>query len=68
MISVIKELAVSNEGNQVLLSYETDEASAEIELPRDYLIDLKDENIKLLKNTFGKDNVNLVYHSRPHLN
>ena len=68
VISVIKELAVSNEGNQVLLSYETDEASAEIELPRDYLIDLKDENIKLLKNTFGKDNVNLVYHSRPHLN
>ncbi len=68
VISVIKELAVSNEGNQVLLSYETEEASAEIELPRDYLIDLKDENITRLKNTFGKDNVNLVYHSRPHLN
>tara|TARA_Y100000741_G_scaffold177639_1_gene134845 strand:- start:2545 stop:6015 length:3471 start_codon:yes stop_codon:yes gene_type:complete len=68
VIKVIKELAVSDEGNQVLISYEAEEASAEIELPRDYLIDLKDENIKLLKNTFGKDNINLVYHSRPHLN
>ena len=68
VIKVIKELAVSDEGNQVLISYEADEASAEIELPQDYLIDLKDENIKLLKNAFGKDNINLVYHSRSHLN
>ena len=68
VIKVIKELAVSDEGNQVLISYEAEEASAEIELPQDYLIDLKDENIKILKNTFGKDNINLVYHSRPHLN
>ena len=68
VIKVIKELAISDEGNKVLISYEAEEASAEIELPQDYLIDLKDENIKLLKNTFGKDNINLVYHSRPHLN
>ena len=68
VISVIRELAVSDEGNQVLLSYETEEASAEIELPRDYLIDLKDENIRILENAFGKDNVNLVYYSRSHLN
>ena len=68
VIKVIKELAVSDEGNQVLISYEAEEASAEIELPQDYLIDLKDENIKLLKNAFGKDNINLVYHSRSHLN
>ena len=68
VIKVIKELAVSDEGNQVLISYEAEEASAEIELPQDYLIDLKDENIRLLKNIFGKDNINLVYHSRPHLN
>jgi len=68
VIKVIKELAVSDEGNQVLISYETEEASAEIELPQDYLIDLKDENIRLLKKTFGKENVNLVYHSRSHLN
>ena len=68
VIKVIKELAVSDEGNQVLISYEAEEASAEIELPQDYLIDLKDENIKILKNTFGKENINLVYHSRPHLN
>ena len=68
VIKVIKELAVSDEGNKVLISYEAEEASAEIELPQDYLIDLKDENIKLLKNAFGKDNINLVYHSRSHLN
>jgi hypothetical protein len=68
VIKVIKELAVSEEGNQVLISYKTKDASAEIELPQDYLIDLKDENIKLLKSAFGKDNINLVYHSRPHLN
>jgi len=68
VIKVIKELAVSDEGNQILISYEAEEASAEIELPQDYLIDLKDENIKILKNTFGKENINLVYHSRPHLN
>ena len=68
VIKVIKELAVSDEGNEVLISYEAEEASAEIELPKDYLIDLKDENIKVLKSTFGKDNINLVYHSRPHLN
>ncbi len=68
VIKVIKELAVSDEGNQVLISYEAEEASAEIELPQDYLIDLKDENIKILKNTFGKENISLVYHSRPHLN
>ena len=68
VIKVIKELAVSEEGNQVLISYEAEEASAEIELQQDYLIDLKYENIKILKNTFGKENINLVYHSRPHLN
>jgi len=68
VIKVIKELAVSDEGNEVLISYEAEEASAEIELPKDYLIDLKDENIKVLKSTFGKDNINLVYHSRSHLN
>jgi len=68
VIKFIKELAVSDEGNEVLISYEAEEASAEIELPKDYLIDLKDENIKVLKSTFGKDNINLVYHSRPHLN
>ena len=68
VIKVIKELAVSDEGNQVLISYEAEEATAEIELPQDYLIDLKDENIKILKNTFGKENISLVYHSRPHLN
>jgi DNA polymerase-3 subunit alpha len=68
VIKVIKELAVSDEGNEVLISYEAEEASAEIELPKDYLIDLKDENIKVLKSTFGKDNINLVYHSRTHLN
>jgi DNA polymerase-3 subunit alpha len=68
VIKVIKDLAVSDEGNEVLISYEAEEASAEIELPKDYLIDLKDENIKVLKSTFGKDNINLVYHSRPHLN
>ena len=68
VIEIIKELAVSDEGNKVLISYEAKDAYAEIELPQDYLIDLKDENIKLLKNTFGKDNINLVYHSRPHIN
>ena len=68
IINVIKELAGSDEGNQVLLSYETDDASAEIALPENFLIELKDENIKTLKSTFGKENINLVYHSRPHLN
>ena len=68
VIEIIKELAVSDEGNKVLISYEAKDAYAEIELPQDYLIDLKDENIKLLKNTFGKDNINLVYHSRSHIN
>ena len=51
-----------------LLSYETDDVSAEIALPENFLIELKDENIKTLKSTFGKENINLVYHSRPHLN
>ena len=68
IINVIKELAGSDEGNQVFLSYETDDASAEIALPENFLIELKDENIKTLKSKFGKENINLVYHSRPHLN
>ena len=68
VIKVIRELATPEEGNKVRISYEADEASAEIELPQAYSISLKDENIKILKNTFGKDNINFVYHSRPHLN
>ena len=67
-IKLIKGLSGSNEGNKVLISYEAKEASAEIELSNDYLIDLKDENINALKDAFGKDNINLVYHSRIHLN
>ena len=68
VIQIIKDLSVSDEGNKVLISYDAKEASAEIELPNNYLIDLKDQNIKALKDTFGKDNINLVYHSRIHLN
>ena len=67
-IKLIKGLSGSNEGNKVLIAYEAKEASAEIELSNDYLIDLKDENINTLKDAFGKDNINLVYHSRIHLN
>ena len=67
-IKLIKGLSGSNEGNKVLIAYEAKEASAEIELSNDYLIDLKDENINALKDAFGKDNINLVYHSRIHLN
>ena len=68
VIKLIKGLSSSDEGNKVLIAYEAKEASAEIELPNDYLIDLKDENINALKDAFGKDNINLVYHSRKHLN
>ena len=54
-------------GSPVLLSYLGDEARAEIELSKEYSINLSDKTINNLKILCGKNNVDLVYYARPNI-
>jgi len=54
-------------GSPVLLSYLGDEARAEIELSKEFSINLSDKTINNLKILCGKNNVDLVYYARPNI-
>ena len=67
-VTFIKEMTNSNEGNLITISYKGNDAEADILLPENYSIKLDDENLRLLVNKFGEENIELVYFSQSHVN
>ena len=68
VVSNLKQIANSSEGNTVLISYKSLSAKAEIALPNKYSIKLDDSSIRALDKRFGAENVEFVYHSQTHVN
>ena len=66
IISDIKEIANSKDGNSILISYKGDSANADISLPNEYTVELNDDSIR--KKRFGTENIQFVYHSQNHIN
>ena len=68
LVSSLKEIANSNEGNSVLISYEGSSAKADIILPSNFSVKLNDTSIRALDKRFGAENVQFVYHTQSHIN
>ena len=68
IVQSLKELANSNEGNSVMLSYTGNSAKADIILPSNYSVRLDDISIRALDKRFGAENVQFVYHTQSHIN
>ena len=67
-VNSIKEMANSEEGNSVLISYKGNGAKADIALPSNFSIKLDDSSIKALGKRFGVENLEFVYHTQTHIN
>ena len=68
IVQSLKEIANSNEGNSVMLSYTGNSAKADIILPSNYSVRLDDISIRALDKRFGAENVQFVYHTQSHIN
>jgi DNA polymerase-3 subunit alpha len=68
IVESLKEIANSNEGNSVMLSYTGNSAKADIILPSNYSVKLDDISIRALDKRFGAENVQFVYHTQTHIN
>ena len=68
VVNSLKEIANSNEGNAVLISYKGDGAKADIALPSNFSVKLDDSSIKALGERFGAENLEFVYHTQTHIN
>ena len=68
IVESLKEIANSNEGNSVMLSYTGNSAKADIILPSNYSVKLDDTSIRALDKRFGAENVQFVYHTQSHIN
>ena len=68
VVNSLKEIANSNEGNTVLISYKGDGAKADIALPSNFSVKLDDSSIKALGKRFGAENLEFVYHTQTHVN
>ena len=68
IISDIKEIANSKDGNSILISYKGNSANADISLPNEYTVELNDDSIRDLEKRFGTENIQFVYHSQNHIN
>ena len=68
VVNSLKEIANSNEGNRVLISYKGDGAKADIALPSNFSVKLDDSSIKALGKRFGAENLEFVYHTQTHIN
>ena len=68
VVNSLKEIANSNEGNTVLISYKGDGAKADIALPSNFSVKLDDSSIKALGKRFGAENLEFVYHTQTHIN
>ena len=68
IVESLKEIANSNEGNSVMLSYIGNSAKADIILPSNYSVKLDDISIRALDKRFGAENVQFVYHTQSHIN
>ena len=61
----LKNVCLDNKGCPLIISYKGTEGTADIELPEDLSVNLDDEIYEYLNRLFGKDNIELIYHSRP---
>jgi DNA polymerase-3 subunit alpha len=68
IVQSLREIANSNEGNSVMLSYTGNSAKADIILPSNYSVRLDDISIRALDKRFGAENVQFVYHTQSHIN
>ena len=68
IVGSLKEIANSDDGNLVLISYKGNTAKADIVLPKNFSVNLDDSSIKALDKRFGAENVEFVYHSQIHIN
>ncbi|MDC0545686.1 DNA polymerase III subunit alpha [Gammaproteobacteria bacterium] len=68
IVGSLKEIANSDDGNLVLISYKGNKAKADIVLPKNFSVNLDDSSIKALDKRFGAENVEFVYHSQIHIN
>ena len=68
VVRCLKEIATSNEGNTILISYKGNSAKADIILPENFSVKLDDAVMKTLDKRFGAENVEFVYHSQIHIN
>ena len=68
VVNSLKEIANSNEGNTVLISYKGYGAKADIALPSNFSVKLDDSSIKALGKRFGAENLEFVYHTQTHIN
>ena len=68
VVNSLKEMANSNEGNRVLISYKGVGAKADIALPSNFSVKLDDSSIKALGKRFGAENLEFVYHTQTHIN
>ena len=68
IVQSLREIANSNEGNSVMLSYTGNSAKADIILPSNYSVKLDDISIRALDKRFGAENVQFVYHTQSHIN
>jgi DNA polymerase-3 subunit alpha len=68
IIDSLKEIANSDEGNSILISYKGNLAKADIALPSNFSVKLDDTSIKALVKRFGADNLEFVYHTQNHVN
>ena len=68
IVGSLKEIANSDDGNLILISYKGNTAKADIVLPKNFSVNLDDSSIKALDKRFGAENVEFVYHSQIHIN
>ena len=68
VVKYLREIATSNEGNSVLISYKGSSAKADIALPNHFSVKLDDASVKALGKRFGAENVEFVYHTQTHIN
>ena len=68
VVKYLREIATSNEGNSVLISYKGSSAKADIALPNHFSVKLDDSSVKALGKRFGAENVEFVYHTQTHIN
>ena len=68
VVKYLREIATSNEGNSILISYKGSSAKADIALPNHFSVKLDDASVKALGKRFGAENVEFVYHTQTHIN
>ncbi len=66
LTNTLKELSAP-EGRPIIINYSDGQSSGDIALPKNFTMSLNDASINLLKELCGRNNVQLVYHTKPNL-